>query len=787
MSNTKAAPVVEEFQMHPRLLWDVITRQAGSISKAMLEGVMNTIDAGATKGVVTLTTSGFSIKDDGKGMTLEEIQRNFKMFGQPHEAGDAQYGRYRMGRGQMFSFGRNVWKTGSNVITVDLKPQMDEKSNTDYKLGFQIDQSPDFVKGCEITVDFYDDLAPRNMAYTVDDITKQVKYVSVPITINGKQVNTPPETLKWDEETEFGYFKTNGRTGLDVYNMGVYVCTLPTSQIGVSGVFVSKQALEVNFARNNVVQTCKLWKAAQKVFDKYRTEKKEQKASLTDGHRENICRALAQGVEDILSVMGTSILKDVTGSNITLTSLAKRLDKTGHALSIAPTGDRVGERAVQRGVATVLSQETLDRFGLETWAELRAVIDTCLKREEKKNASWDYYHEKISLRKILAAEEIKLEALSSMFSTEYETLGDDDLSFQDKVVLAALRVCNSRVAYAVGVTPRIVRAGRSGTADGWTNGSTTIHINVRRLEEARESIGNVTALVGILLHEYLHDGSSVEMHTHDMDFYKKFHDTCLDSGLLGNSAEALINEINRELNRLNKGGPFRNKAFRTFNEIAKGIGVGDFLDGEPSAQEVEPQVAAPVAAAPVAAAPLIEAPAAVAPLIESPAAAAPPVEPRASTSAPAMEPEVVAATKKTSKKAPKNAVEPLPSPVERAFSKGVSASAVPAPTKIAVPAPTKVAAPAVVGVAAPAEPLVAPSVEHSAAPETAVAAQDRPAAEPAKAPVVAAAATAAPAVAPPVAPPSASSARSAGLPAWASTEAAAAPAAPPPPRRRLRM
>jgi hypothetical protein len=36
-------------RMHPRLLWDVITRQSGTIGKAILEGVMNSIDAGATK------------------------------------------------------------------------------------------------------------------------------------------------------------------------------------------------------------------------------------------------------------------------------------------------------------------------------------------------------------------------------------------------------------------------------------------------------------------------------------------------------------------------------------------------------------------------------------------------------------------------------------------------------------------------------------------------------------------------------------------------------------------
>ena len=37
------------FKMHDKLLLDVIRKQAGSIQKAVLEGVMNSIEAGATR------------------------------------------------------------------------------------------------------------------------------------------------------------------------------------------------------------------------------------------------------------------------------------------------------------------------------------------------------------------------------------------------------------------------------------------------------------------------------------------------------------------------------------------------------------------------------------------------------------------------------------------------------------------------------------------------------------------------------------------------------------------
>ena len=58
-----------EFQMHPNLLKDVITRQAGTISKAVLEGVMNSIEAGATKVEIELRAAYLTISDDGRGFT----------------------------------------------------------------------------------------------------------------------------------------------------------------------------------------------------------------------------------------------------------------------------------------------------------------------------------------------------------------------------------------------------------------------------------------------------------------------------------------------------------------------------------------------------------------------------------------------------------------------------------------------------------------------------------------------------------------------------------------------
>ena len=61
------------FSMHPRLLYDVIRRQAGSLGKAVLEAVMNAADARATRVEVTIEPDRVLIMDDGQGFQSEEI------------------------------------------------------------------------------------------------------------------------------------------------------------------------------------------------------------------------------------------------------------------------------------------------------------------------------------------------------------------------------------------------------------------------------------------------------------------------------------------------------------------------------------------------------------------------------------------------------------------------------------------------------------------------------------------------------------------------------------------
>jgi hypothetical protein len=77
--------------MHKDLLLSVIQRQAGTLQKAILEGVMNAVDAKASGVSVKLTSQAVEIIDNGQGFrSRQEIEQWFEVFGQPHSESEAK-------------------------------------------------------------------------------------------------------------------------------------------------------------------------------------------------------------------------------------------------------------------------------------------------------------------------------------------------------------------------------------------------------------------------------------------------------------------------------------------------------------------------------------------------------------------------------------------------------------------------------------------------------------------------------------------------------------------------
>lgn len=144
-SNDEVYQEKRSFCVHPAIIKTLINEQSGSLIKAITELVMNAIDAGATRIDISISESGeFSISDNGKGFINRfEIEQFFETFGTPHSESDAKFGKFRIGRGQIMSFAKTVWRSGNFRMEVDLD------SENDF-FGYKLTEEPTTQIGCHI-------------------------------------------------------------------------------------------------------------------------------------------------------------------------------------------------------------------------------------------------------------------------------------------------------------------------------------------------------------------------------------------------------------------------------------------------------------------------------------------------------------------------------------------------------------------------------------------------------------------------------------------------------------
>jgi len=283
-----------KFTMHEQMIFDVIRKQAGTLSKAALEGVMNAVDANASEIKITLDEGRMTLSDDGKGFrSKKEIEDYFETFGRPHtEQEQKVFGKFRMGRGQMFAFGRNLWETGRFRMDVDVK---DKGLDYDLKELSEKERAP----GCSITIELYDQLLPSDVDKTVRDLELWCKWAPLRVVLNDREISSDPAAQEWQYETDEAYVSLTGVGGLTIYNQGVFVMDIPAYRYGTGGEVVTKmgQDLDVNFARNDILASCPIWKKVSPFIDQRATEKNTKKRALDDGARQRLAHQLKAGEE----------------------------------------------------------------------------------------------------------------------------------------------------------------------------------------------------------------------------------------------------------------------------------------------------------------------------------------------------------------------------------------------------------------------------------------------------------------------------------------------------------
>lgn len=492
-----------QFRMHPKLLLDVIQRQAGTLAKAILEGIMNAVDAAATQVTVTCDAETVTITDDGTGFKdRKAIEEFFETFGQPHEeAENKRFGTFRMGRGQLFAFGHNSWRTGTFSMVVDVA-----KNGSAYDL----DSKLPVVAGCTIQIRLYKPLGIVSQREVEDDIARMVKWLSMPVIFNGKQLSKDPAEGKWDDEDEYAYYKFRESNSLDVYNLGVLAEPVYSSKTGCGGMVVSKQQLRLNFARNSVMSDCPIYAQIKRKLDS-RAAKDRGKATLTSGQRDHAAKQFLGELITVKEMTGLALFTDVTGRHWKYDGMRNQAHKFRRKITVAPKGDQRGDVLQQQKLAFVLAQETLERFGCETYAEFDKKVMS--KLQPSWQGPWAY---------------TPLEEIAESIDDNCTLIPEKEWSSAEQATLATITAGVWDVYYAnkdsvqLRTGPRRILLG-DGPGTAWTDGVSYIAFTRKALAEFGTTIGGWVRIARVLLHELCHDEVTNGEHGHTPEFYEAFH------------------------------------------------------------------------------------------------------------------------------------------------------------------------------------------------------------------------------------------------------------------------
>lgn len=510
------APARFEFKQDPNLLRSTILRQAGTLWKAILEGVMNSVDASATRCDITITKEKVTIVDDGRGFqSEEELEQHFQTFGTPHNEDDgATYGEFRMGRGQLMAFGVNRWTTNNYVMLVDIKD--DSKG-----IGYELEAAPEPFNGCRVEIDLYDQLFTYSLEETITGIGTYVKYVSIPVTVNGVVVSEDPAKSKWDHVTDDAYINLKPSGQLAVYNLGVFVCDLGSYAYGGGGEVVSKRPLKLNFARNDIMRTgherCETWQDIEPNLKRTVAKTIIKAARLNDNARDLLVRNILNdefAFEDKKELRNKKLFTDVRGRHWSLEQLWSKTDIKLY--TVTPKGSRIGERIHSLSNIFVFSQETADRLRVSKSPELLGdQLQVCY--DKTKSSEWNFPFK---------MQHIDITTIKADYNETFEFLEDGELTERQRVLLWLLN--RNQFCFHLGGKGRNIVIGESDVAAGWTDGRSYIALDIKlvtRLMQRHSFDIQLFVNLGLLIaHEYSHSSLDSESHVHDLEFHEVYDD-----------------------------------------------------------------------------------------------------------------------------------------------------------------------------------------------------------------------------------------------------------------------
>jgi hypothetical protein len=517
----------EQFEATEGLLQDVMTKQSGVVEKALLEAVMNSVDANAESINIQITEDTLIIDDDGDSMSQQEVEQYFKQFGyKDTDVHDKEFGKFRMGRGQIFNFGVNIWRTSDSYLVVNIheegavvelpdctQTESDAIQNIEgdtYTLDtsglsfVMLDAEPK-LEGLNVQVNLHE--TPVDVDEIEDELKLLVRHIhwvhDVDIKINGESVTSHPEVI---EETDLAWYaraQSDLYTNAKVYNKGAHVDNFNLGPESLQ--IITKRDLDVTLDRTSILDSDEYWQNIQDEHRDILVERLLESDSLNSSERNWLIEQAQDDVELADRVATVPLLKDIDGDLWTIKTLSNK------DVTYANQSDGAAQRANEEDGVVVLRDThkgVLKEFALGVSDELPL------------DAIKEY-----------------MEVVQDSLSFEMSEQDEQELSKRRRKNLVRIRRALRDLGYRGEVKP-----GYSNHRDTWTDNDETLFIDKDFLNATKSMVATEVLLQ--VLKETAHDGDSRSEFNEDYALMRQFYRNVTGDRI---SADKDYAEVQREL------------------------------------------------------------------------------------------------------------------------------------------------------------------------------------------------------------------------------------------------
>lgn len=425
------------------------------------------------------------------------------------------------GRGQQMAFAAVRYETNTFAMDCDVKTR---------GLKFSVETHDDVLcKGCRVKGEFYEAMDRHAISTTVRELARIVRFLPITVTINGKVVTERVEDVEWDDEDEDAYYKFDSSTGVEVYNRGMFVNKLAEYQFGTGGVIVTKQTMQLDMSRTQLLETqCEVWRRIKKKVRGKHRKVAMNSNRLTAAQRTSLVQGLIDGEVAWGDVSSKPIFVDCKGRGKTPYGLGYGLCQ----FTLADRNEKLIAEKLHGRDFFVFGEQMIDQWNLDangshgqsSLGKLVEVVNRIIERDGGRHP-----FEKMQPCEFIDAKQ--------RFEGDHRLLEDGELAND---VIRSLecfrRASNERICTEVNpdtdwqARRRLKRnlfAGMSDVYNGWTDSERYIAIHHDLLAKATKSEGGVIKVLRVLVHEYCHAERTDKEHVHGVEFYEKYHDTSM--------------------------------------------------------------------------------------------------------------------------------------------------------------------------------------------------------------------------------------------------------------------